>query len=572
MIGNRLGPWIIVAEIGRGAMGRIYRADRAPDAPGEPEVAAVKVLSAELANDPVFVERFQREIAALKQLAHPNIVRFYDAGSADGHFYYAMEFVDGPDYQAILADRGRLPWMEVLTLAQQVVPALKHAHDRGIIHRDLKPSNLLRAAATTREAGDSDATEITASAIVKLTDFGVAKLFAQPALTAAGSFVGTAAYLAPEQAAGKPATKRSDLYSFGGVLYTLLTGRPPFTGENPAELLHKHCYQVPDRPQRLVPEIPHDVDGLVMQLLEKDPARRPPDGLVLLRQLDRLRGKYERKQGQDTMAGHRVQDPIGDAATQVHTGDAGELPVAAGGGYHPGPATITAGLMRHELEELNKGGPVARFFNHPLVLVAMLVACIGLIVYGISRKRLDPEELFANAQPLMNSDKPADWRRAWNEYLSQLQERFPDNAHADEVKAFQQKMQDVSDLDRALERATAEAPKSEAERFYRQGLAALQNGDAAAAGRLWQGLVTTFRGVAAEQRWVGLAERGLQKLESPAPARRQSVDEALATARRLRDAGKTDEARRIWSAIETLYRDDPSAREVIEQLKRDRGQ
>src|SRR5439155_7331781 len=162
----------------------------------------------------------------------------------------------------------------------------------GIIHRDLKPSNLLRAAGSAESP----------PAVVKLTDFGVAKLFAQPALTAAGSFVGTAAYLAPEQAAGKPATKRSDLYSFGGVLYTLLTGRPPFAGENPAELLHKHCYQVPDRPQRLVPEIPHDIDGLVMQLLEKDPARRPPDGLVLLRQLERLRGKYERKRSLETMA------------------------------------------------------------------------------------------------------------------------------------------------------------------------------------------------------------------------------------------------------------------------------
>jgi hypothetical protein len=559
MIGQRLGPWTIASEIGRGAMGRIYRAERAADAPGEPAVAAVKVLSAELASDPVFVERFQREIAALKQLAHPNIVRFYDAGSADGHFYYSMEFVDGPDYQAIIGERGRLPWAEVLALALQVVPALKHAHDRGIIHRDLKPSNLLRA------AGDGDAVT------VKLTDFGVAKLFAQPALTAAGSFVGTAAYLAPEQAAGKPATKRSDLYSFGGVLYTLLTGRPPFTGENPAELLHKHCYQVPDRPQRLVPEIPHDIDGLVMQLLEKDPARRPPDGLVLLRQLERLRGKYERKQSLETMAGAAPKDPIGEAPTQVHTADVSEVAGAAGG-YRPGPATITAGLMRQELEELNKGGPVARFFNHPLVLVAMLLACIGLIAYGITRKRLDPDELFANAKPLMNSDKPADWRRAWNEYLGPLQDRFPDNAHADEVKAFQEKLQDVGDQDRALDRAKSELPKSEAERFYRQGLALLQNGDAAGARRLWQGVATAFQGVAADERWVTLAERGVQRLESPTPARRESVDEALASARRFRDAGKLDEARRIWSAIEALYRDDPSGREVVERVKRDRGQ
>jgi hypothetical protein len=328
---------------------------------------------------------------------------------------------------------------------------------------------------------------------------------------------------------------------------------------------------VPDRPQRLVPEIPHDVDGLVMQLLEKDPARRPPDGLVLLRQLERLRGKYERKQGLETMTGHRVKDPIGDAPTEVHSGEASPMSADAGA-YRPGPATITAGLMRHELRELNKGGPVARFFNHPLVLVAMLAACIGLIVYGINRKRLDPEELFAAAQPLMTSDKPADWRRAWNEYLLTLQERFPDNAHADEVKAFQQKMQDVGDLDKALERAKGEAPNSEAERFYRQGLALLQNGDATGARRLWEGVVTVFRGVTAEERWVALAERGLQRMETPEPVRRESVEQSLAAARRLRDAGKTEDARRIWSGIESLYRDDPAGRDVIEQVKRDRGQ
>jgi eukaryotic-like serine/threonine-protein kinase len=578
MIGQRLGPWVIDAEIGRGAMGSVYRARRAADAPGEPAVAAVKVLNTELARDAVFVGRFRREIAAVEQLNHPNIVRFYEAGAADGVFYYAMEFVDGPDYQAILADRGRLSWTEVLALALQVVPALKHAHDRGIIHRDLKPSNLLRmrngeaGAGTGEDAGSHPA-------LVKLTDFGVAKLFAQPALTAAGSFVGTAAYLAPEQAAGKPATKRSDLYSFGGVLYTLLTGRPPFPGENVAELLHKHCYQVPDRPQRLVPDIPHDVDALVMQLLEKDPSRRPADGLVLIRQLERLRGKYQRKQADLTSAESPPEDVSGDAPTVVHGtafgGSGGVSPpsrrpeIAAPG---VGPATLAAGLMRQELEDLRKGGPVARFFNHPLVLVAMLAACVGLIAYGFARKRPRPDELFAQAQPLMETDRPADWRRAWAEYLEPLEERFPGHVHEAEVRAFRQKMLDVGEQDRALDRAKAEAPKSEAERFYRQGLALLQTGDAAGARRIWQGLVTAFRGVATEERWVTLAARGLGRLEAPAgPPRRESVEAALARARQLRDAGKMDDAKRVWNAIEALYADDPAGRDVMTEVKRDRG-
>src|SRR5438093_5906600 len=238
MIGRWLGPWVIDAEIGRGAMGSVYRAHRAKD---PAEVVALKVLNVDLARDDVFVARFQREVEALRQLDHPNIVRFLEAGGDEGLFFYAMEYVDGRDCDAILRERGRLPWQEVLDLALKVVPALKHAHDRGIIHRDLKPANILRAATGP-------------PAPVKLTDFGVAKLFAQPALTAAGSFVGTAAYLAPEQAVGKPATKRSDLYALGGVLYTLLTGRPPFGGGNVAEPLHKHCFQVADRPTPRVPD------------------------------------------------------------------------------------------------------------------------------------------------------------------------------------------------------------------------------------------------------------------------------------------------------------------------------
>src|SRR5438270_12529462 len=204
--------------------------------------------------------------------------------------------------------------------------------------------------------------------VVKLTDFGVAKLFARPPLTAAGSFVGTAAYLAPEQAVGKPASKRSDFYSLGGVLYTLLTGRPPFPGENVAELIHKHCYAIPDRPQMLVPDLPHDLDGLVMQLLEKDPARRPPDGFVLLKQLERIRAKLDRKQAQETvLPGPFVTLKPELDPTARHRG-ASILP-------GEGPATVASRLMRQELHALNKGGPVQRFLNHPLMLVLMVAAC-----------------------------------------------------------------------------------------------------------------------------------------------------------------------------------------------------
>src|SRR5271167_1084308 len=129
-------------------------------------------------------------------------------------------------------------------MALQVCPALKHVHDHGVIHRDLKPANILR----------------TAAGVVKLTDFGIAKVFAQGHLTSTGGVVGTAEYLSPEQAAGKPVSKRSDLYSLGAVLYTLLTGRPPFKGESFVDLLHKHRYAQFDPPGTVIPELPREID------------------------------------------------------------------------------------------------------------------------------------------------------------------------------------------------------------------------------------------------------------------------------------------------------------------------
>jgi hypothetical protein len=550
MTGRRLGPWVIDEEIGRGAMGSVFKAHRA-DQPAD--VVALKVLNTDLARDDVFVARFQREVEALRQLDHSNIVHFLEAGSDEGLFYYAMEYVAGRDCDAILRQRGRLPWPEVLDLATQVVPALKHAHDRGIIHRDLKPANIMIADSTDQ------------SAVIKLTDFGVAKLFARPPLTAAGSFVGTAAYLAPEQAVGKPASKRSDFYSLGGVLYTLITGRPPFPGENVAELIHKHCYAIPDRPQMLVPDLPHDLDGLVMQLLEKDPARRPADGLVLLRQLERIKSKLDRKQAHETI----IPGPFVTLKPELD-------PVARAAGLATvpgeGPATIASRLMRKELHDLNRGGPIQRFFNHPATLVLMFAVCVGLIVWGLTRKKPNAEELYAAAEPLMQSDRPADWRRAWAEYLEPLTTRFPDNPHRDEVAAFQRKMQDTDRLDRALKQAGAEAPQSEAERFYRQGLVLLQNGDVAGTRRIWVNLVRSFAAVPAERRWVELAERGLGRLAEPARDDRfGSARAALAQARKLRDAGKRDEAARIWQGLEALYKDDPAAADVLTELRRDRG-
>src|SRR5262249_31267612 len=159
-------------------MGVVYLAHA--EAPLEVgQQAAIKVLAAELARDVRFQQRFQREIAALSLLEHPNIVRFLTSGVQDGLSYYVMEYVDGRNLDELLQEEGQLPWRDVLDLALQVCPALKHAHDRGIVHRDLKPANLMR----------------TTAGVIKLTDFGVAKVFATAPLTATGGLVGTAEFL-----------------------------------------------------------------------------------------------------------------------------------------------------------------------------------------------------------------------------------------------------------------------------------------------------------------------------------------------------------------------------------------
>jgi serine/threonine-protein kinase len=331
MLGERLGKWVIYKELGRGGMGRVYLAQE--ELTGRK--AALKVLAAELAQDTGFLHGFQREIETLSQLDHPGIVRFYEAGYENSLYFYAMEYVEGQSLDDVLEKQGRLPWREVLDVALQVCPALKHAHDHGVIHRDLKPANLLR----------------TPEGVVKLTDFGVAKVFAGTHLTATGGVVGTAEFLSPEQAAGKPVSKRSDLYSFGVVLYTLLTGRPPFEGKTFLELLHKHRYAQFDPPQKLVPEVPYELDEVVCRCLEKEPDKRPPDALVLGKQLDVLRRKLERK-GQMTEAGAPRQETVAEGRPDPFNPE-----------HFPGPATLMSRLMREELERQKRGGPLARLMR-----------------------------------------------------------------------------------------------------------------------------------------------------------------------------------------------------------------
>jgi serine/threonine-protein kinase len=523
MSDERLGKWIISKELGRGGMGRVYLAQEENGG----RVAAIKVLSAELAQDAGFRERFQREIEALSRLSHPNIVRFFEAGFENGKYFYAMEYVEGQSLEEALAEQRRLPWHEVLDAAVQVCPALRHAHDNGIIHRDLKPPNLLR----------------TPSGQIKLTDFGIAKVFASQHLTATGGVVGTADYLSPEQAAGKPVTKRSDLYSLGAVLYTLLVGRPPFEGVSFVELLHKHRYAQFDRPQKLVPEIPHELDDIICELLDKDPAKRPPDCLVLGKRLESLRRKLERK-SHATEAGFHTEPTVADNQPALERNV-------------PGPGTLMSQLVRAELERQNRPGPLNRLLNRAWLLALLLILCVGTIVWAFWPA--SAASLFEHGAALMNSKDPADWNTAERDYFKPLNANYPDHPYKEQIARFHEKIESA--------RRLRETP-SEAERFFQRGERLRQEGQFVQAKQVWENLIQGFGDVPSEEKWVERSREALAQMEKAAAfkERWQPVRQALERAAALRDAGKRAEAEKIWSALESLYRADPWAAGILAEI------
>src|SRR5436189_627207 len=218
---------------------------------------AIKILNDRHSHDEQFVERFRREAKNAAGLSHPNIVSIYDRGEFDGSYYIAMEYLDGRTLKELLVRNGPTPVPIAIDYARQILGALGFAHRNGIVHRDIKPHNIV-----VRKDGR-----------LKVTDFGIARSGASQ-MTEAGSIVGTAQYLSPEQARGAPVDARSDLYSLGIVLYEMLTAKVPFTGDAPVEIAMKHLQVVPDPPSKLRPDVPHDLDAIVMRALAKDPEQR----------------------------------------------------------------------------------------------------------------------------------------------------------------------------------------------------------------------------------------------------------------------------------------------------------
>src|SRR5918999_5003788 len=265
-------------RLGSGGMSSVFQAtDRVLE-----RTVAVKVLAEHLSDDEKFVARFRREALAVAKLIHPNIVQVYDTGVDEGRHYIVMEYVEGKSGAQLLQTQGPLGPRVAVEVGVQSCAGLEYAHRQGIVHRDVKPGNLMMIGGPAADGGELDTEAMT----VKLTDFGIARAAEQTRLTQVGSVVGTAAYLAPEQARGEEAAPASDVYALGVVLYQFLTARLPYEGSTLAELAIRRENERPLPPTSYDPEVPETLSRAVLQSLEGEPSARYSSARELSRALE----------------------------------------------------------------------------------------------------------------------------------------------------------------------------------------------------------------------------------------------------------------------------------------------
>ncbi|MBI1347575.1 protein kinase [bacterium] len=523
-----IGPFELGDRIGTGGMGVVYRATYTKT--GIP--CAIKVLSPDVNDSPQVQQRFEREIAILKKLQHPHIVRYFGGGKVGTQRFYAMELVQGGSLEGVLKQRKRLPWEEAIGIARQVAEALEHAHTAGVIHRDLKPANLL----------------LSPDGQVKLTDFGIARDTTATALTAAGKTVGTYAYMAPEQIRGKPPVdRRTDLYALGCVLFEMLTGETPFDSDNAGELLVKHLQDDPPRVSSLAPDIPIWLEELVDRLLEKDPEERIFDALALQVAIDDVIEKVSR---QASLVGETL----------------------AGGVTKTAGVDGTTKLDPTRKKKKKKKQEQVPIYEKLWFLAACLTIVVGLIAWQIQRA-LYPSEgyLWSRAQALMAEKDPTRWVDAKNKYLPELLQRFPQGTHAVEA----QQLLDKADMYFAEQQARNRGPrpaKSEGERLFLEAQKYLSGGieDRVSALEVYESMVELLANRPDERVYVLLAKQKIAEITVAGGDkldRVQIIEQALARADAAADEGKVFEARTIWNSVVTLYSDNQELRTFVDHAR-----
>jgi serine/threonine-protein kinase len=369
------GRYAVTARIAHGGMATVYRAT---DTRLDREVA-LKVMHAELARDEEFVRRFIGEAKSVARLSQENVVAVYDQG-ADGPFLYlAMEYVPGRTLKQLLRDSGRFSPATAMEIMAGVLGGLAAAHASGIVHRDVKPENVL----------------VTADGRVKVADFGLARALSVAGHTRAGLLIGTVAYVPPEQVTGGTTGPRGDVYSAGVMLFELLTGRLPFTGDTPLSIAYQHVNADVPAPSALAPDIPAPVDQLVLAATSRDPARRPADAGEFLRAVRHVREGVPQPSGLTGVMGVGVQGlgeaPWLDPDTPAETNgwwarSATQPPVSQLNGGHEDSHTLVvdredggsgfyADRGRHQV---GREPFLGRWLFGPRLLIVVLVVALGL--------------------------------------------------------------------------------------------------------------------------------------------------------------------------------------------------
>ena len=248
------GRYQIIEELGRGGMGKVYRVmDKKLN-----EEIALKLIKPEIASDKKTLERFSNELKIARKIVHKNVGRMYELLEHEGTHFITMEYVSGEDLKSFIRRSGRIDIPKALFLAKQVSEGLAEAHELGVVHRDLKPSNIM-----IDKAGNA-----------RIMDFGIARFIKAKGITGSGVLIGTPEYMSPEQAEAKEVDYRSDIYSFGTILYEMVTGKLPFEGDTPLSIAMKHKGEIPKDPREFNPQIPEDLSLLILKCMEKDKGSR----------------------------------------------------------------------------------------------------------------------------------------------------------------------------------------------------------------------------------------------------------------------------------------------------------
>jgi len=289
---RQLGRYEILSELGQGAMGVVYKARD----PLIDRVVAIKTINLGLAleDKEEYEGRFYQEAKAAGRLSHPNIVTIYDVGKSGDVAYIAMEFLQGRELRDILDDGGVLSIDMALDVAAQVAQGLSYAHEHDIVHRDVKPSNIM----------------VTNDLHVKITDFGIARMPSAAVQTQAGMVVGSPKYMSPEQVMGKTIDQRSDIFSLGVMLYEILTGQPPFTGENINAIMYQTLNSVPIPPKSLNPDMPEMANFIVIKALSKEPEDRYQNARDFAADLRACRANILRSRQQTSVPNSDAVDEI----------------------------------------------------------------------------------------------------------------------------------------------------------------------------------------------------------------------------------------------------------------------